>query len=127
MRLLVFDDDAATGRLAVRVATMAGLDAAAVTEPAAFRRNLIDTPPQIIVLDLQLGATDGFEELRFLAEQRFSGSIIVMSGFDMRVLASTATIAKNLDLNIAATLTKPIQVTELETILKRLRSAREPS
>ena len=126
MRMLVFDDDAAIGRLIVRVATMAGLDAAAVTDPASFRQSLAENPPRIIVLDLQLGATDGVEQLRYLAEQHFSGSIIVMSGFDARVLAATATVAKNLDLNIAATLAKPIQITELEEVIERLRSVRQP-
>jgi EAL domain-containing protein (putative c-di-GMP-specific phosphodiesterase class I) len=126
MRLLVFDDDAAVGRLVVRVAAMAGLDAAAVIEPAAFRQRLIDAPPQIIVLDLQLGATDGVEQLRFLAEQRFRGSIIVMSGFDSRVLAATAAVAKNLELNIAATMAKPIRVAELEQIIEQLRLLHQP-
>ena len=69
-RLLVFDDDAAIGRLVVRVATMAGLDATSVTDPEAFHRSLIDAPPRIIVLDLQLGGTDGVEQLRYLAERQ---------------------------------------------------------
>ena len=93
MRMLVFDDDAAVGRLVTRVATLAGLEAAAVTEPDAFRQSLADLPPQVILLDLQLGVTDGVEQLRFLAEQRYGGAIIVMSGFDARVLAATATVA----------------------------------
>jgi EAL domain-containing protein (putative c-di-GMP-specific phosphodiesterase class I)/FixJ family two-component response regulator len=126
MRLLVFDDDPAVGRLVVRLATMAGLAATAVTEPAAFRQSLFDAPPRIIVLDLQLGVTDGVEQLRYLAEQRYNGSIIVMSGFDARVLAATAAVAKNLDLDIAATLSKPIQIAELEEIIERLRSVQQP-
>jgi len=126
MRLLVFDDDAAIGRLIVRVATMAGLDATAVTDSASFRRSLSDTPPHVIILDLQLGATDGVEQLRYLADQRFAGSIIVTSGFDARVLAATATVAKNLDLKIAATIAKPIQISELEEVIERLRWARQP-
>src|SRR5437016_2763298 len=108
MRLLVFDDDAAIGRLVVRVATMSGLDAASVTDADAFHQTLIDAPPRIIVLDLQLGSTDGVEQLRYLAEQQYGGAIVVMSGFDARVLSATATVARNLDLNIVATLAKPI-------------------
>jgi EAL domain-containing protein (putative c-di-GMP-specific phosphodiesterase class I) len=126
MRLLAFDDDAAIGRLVVRVATMAGLEATAVTDADSFRRSLIEAPPRIIVLDLQLGGTDGVEQLRYLAEQQFGGAIIVMSGFDARVLAATATVAKNLELNIIATLAKPIRVSELEKILRELRVVRQP-
>lgn len=126
MRMLVFDDDAAVGRLVMRVATLAGLEATAVTEPEAFRQSLADAPPQVILLDLQLGVTDGVEQLRYLAEQRYGGAIVVMSGFDARVLAATATVAKNLELNIAATLAKPIRVAELEEVIERLKSVRQP-
>jgi EAL domain-containing protein (putative c-di-GMP-specific phosphodiesterase class I)/DNA-binding CsgD family transcriptional regulator len=124
--MLVFDDDAAVGRLVTRVATLTGLEATAVTEPDAFRQSLTDAPPQVILLDLQLGVTDGVEQLRYLAEQRYGGAIVVMSGFDARVLAATATVAKNLELNIAATLAKPIRVTELEEVIERLKSVRQP-
>ncbi|HEY1936053.1 MAG TPA: EAL domain-containing response regulator [Acetobacteraceae bacterium] len=123
MRLLAFDDDAAVGRLVTRVAVMAGMEASAVTLPEAFRAALHDTPPQIVVLDLQLGHTDGIEQLRYLAEERFSGSLILMSGFDARVLDTTGALARNLGLNVAATLPKPIRVADLEQVLERVRSA----
>ena len=126
MRLLIFDDDEPTGRLVVRIAAAAGLEARAVTEPATFRKIVSDGPPRIILLDLQLGVTDAVEELRFLAEQRYSGSIILMSGFDARVLDSTAAVARNLDLNIVATLAKPIQIADLEEVIHRLRSVWQP-
>jgi EAL domain-containing protein (putative c-di-GMP-specific phosphodiesterase class I)/DNA-binding CsgD family transcriptional regulator len=126
MRLLVFDDDQAIGRLIVRVATMAGLTATAVTDPDAFQRDLTDAPPDIIMLDLQLGQTDGVEQLRLLAQRHYGGAIIMMSGFDARVLTTTAMVARNLDLNIAATLNKPIDIAALEAIIARLRSIQEP-
>lgn len=123
MRLLVFDDDPAIGRLVVRVAAMAGLDATAVASEAAFRQSLRDVPPQVIVLDLQLGATDGVEQLRWLAAQDYAGSLIMMSGFDARVLAATTTLARNLGLTVAATLAKPVRVEALSQILQSLQSA----
>lgn len=126
MRLLVFDDDAASGRLVVRLAVLAGLKAEAVTNAAAFERSLAAAPPEIIVLDLQLGGTDGVEQLRFLAARRYTGSIIVMSGFDPRVLEATSTVARNLGLNIVAALPKPIRVTSLEQILEQQRTIPRP-
>ncbi len=36
MRVLVFDDDAAAGRLVVRVATMSDMEAVAVTDSETF-------------------------------------------------------------------------------------------
>jgi EAL domain-containing protein (putative c-di-GMP-specific phosphodiesterase class I) len=126
MRMVVFDDEAAIGRLVVRVGALVGLEAVAVSDAEAFRSSLLDAPPQIVVLDLQLGSTDGVEQMRFLAESRFTGSLIVMSGFDPRVLEATASVARSLGLNVAAALTKPIRLKELEKVLEQLQSADQP-
>ena len=123
MRLLVFDDDPATGRLIARIAALVGIEANAVTDVQSFRQRLRDAPPQVIVLDLQLGATDGIQQLRYLAEQQYAGALIVMSGFDARVLAATAVLASNLGLNLVATLSKPLEVETLEEVLQPLQSA----
>lgn len=125
MHLLVFDDEEAIGRLIVRVATMAGLSAIAVADVASFQQSLANAPPQVIVLDLQLGATDGVEQLRYLAQQHYTGSIILMSGFDSRVLSASTTVAKNLGLKVVATLPKPVEIAELEAILKQSVSVPE--
>jgi EAL domain-containing protein (putative c-di-GMP-specific phosphodiesterase class I) len=122
--LLVFDDDAATGRLVVRLAELHGLTAKAVTEASAFEQSLREGSPQVVVLDLQLGDTDAVEQLRFLAGRRFPGSIIVMSGFDERVLEATASVGRNLGLNIVAVLAKPIEIAALEAVLDRLPAIR---
>ena len=47
MRMVVFDDEAAVGRLVVRVGALVGLEAAAVSDAEAFRLSLLDAPPQI--------------------------------------------------------------------------------
>jgi EAL domain-containing protein (putative c-di-GMP-specific phosphodiesterase class I)/ActR/RegA family two-component response regulator len=122
MNLLVFDDDAAIGRLVQRVAVLSWLTAKAVTEVAAFEESLATEPPHIVVLDLQLGDTDAVEQLRFLAGRQFAGAVIIMSGFDGRVLEATASVGRSLGLNIAAALSKPIEVTELEAVLDQLQT-----
>jgi DNA-binding response OmpR family regulator len=124
--LLVFDDDAATGRLVVRLAGLCGLTAEAVTDAAAFEESLTEETPHIVVLDLQLGGTDAVEQLRFLANRRFAGSVIVMSGFNSRVLEATASVGRNLGLNIAAELVKPIEVAALEAVLEALPAIPRP-
>src|SRR5579871_2471779 len=123
MRLLVFDDDDATGRLVSRVATLLNIEALAVAEPEAFRASLHRAPPDLIALDLQLGSTDGIEQLRYLAEHQFRGTIVLMSGFDTRVLATAAALARDLGLNVETSIEKPIRVVELEEVLERLKSS----
>ena len=121
-RVLVFDDDAAVGRLAVRIATMAGMDAIAVTDATAFAQRLRTQPPQVVLLDLQLGETDGVEQLRRLAERQYGGMLVLMSGFDARVLATARALGQSLGLRVEAVLQKPLRVADLEGVLRRLQS-----
>ena len=117
-RVLVFDDDAAIGRLVVRVPRMAGMEATAVTDAAAFAEHLTSYPPQIVLLDLQLGDTDGVEQLRLLAERQYSGLLVLMSGFDARVLSTARALGQSLGLKVEAVLEKPLRVAELEQVLR---------
>lgn len=121
-RVLVFDDTAAVGRLAVRIATMSGLDAMAVTDAASFARHLDSYKPQIVLLDLQLGETDGVEQLRLLAERQYGGVLVLMSGFDARVLATARALGQSLGLKVEAVLEKPLRVAQLEAVLRQLQS-----
>ncbi len=122
-RVLVFDDDAAVGRLAVRVATMAGMTALAVTDPVSFAQRLRTQPPQVVLLDLQLGETDGVEQLRLLAERQYGGMLVLMSGFDARVLGTARALGQSLGLKVEAVLQKPLRVAELEAVLRRVNAA----
>lgn len=127
-QVLVFDDDASVGRLVVRVAALAGVTATPVTDADAFRQALREYAPTVVILDLQLGNTDGIEQLRYLAEQKFGGELILMSGFDARVLDTAGALARNLGLAVAGTLQKPIRIPELELLLQRLDATpRQPT
>ncbi len=125
MDLLVFDDEDAVGRTIVRAARLAGLDAVAVTDADSFAARLVDGLPHAVVLDLQLGATDGIEQLRRLAASKFGGVLVLMSGFDARVLATARGLADGLGLNVQGVMEKPLRLEQLEAMLRRLPRAAE--
>jgi DNA-binding response OmpR family regulator len=122
MRVLVFDDDAAIGRLVVRVAILAGMAAVAVVDADAFGQQLRSDPPQVIVLDLQLADTDGVAQLRLLAEQHYTGALVLMSGFDARVLETARMLGQALGLKLAGVLEKPLQVAEMQGMFEKLQA-----
>jgi len=126
MRVLAFDDDPAVGRLVVRVATMSGMQAIAVTDAEAFDQTLRTNPPHLVLLDLQLGDTDGVEQLRLLADQNYTGALVLMSGFDARVLGTARALGQSLGLTVEAVLEKPLRVVDLEQLLERVRSTSQP-
>jgi EAL domain-containing protein (putative c-di-GMP-specific phosphodiesterase class I)/DNA-binding NarL/FixJ family response regulator len=125
MRVLVFDDDDAIGRLVARVATMSGMDATAVTDAGAFLQSLSDDPPQVVVLDLQLQGTDGVEQMRHLADRQYAGTLVLMSGYDSRVLGTARSVGKSLGLKVECVLEKPLRVSQLEEVFGHLQAAGE--
>jgi EAL domain-containing protein (putative c-di-GMP-specific phosphodiesterase class I)/DNA-binding NarL/FixJ family response regulator len=125
MRLLVFDDDPDLARLVMTAAARAGLDATAVSDAVSFRQALQDQQPPIIVLDLQLGATDGVEQLRLLAERRYAGTLILTSERGGRVLSTVQALGRSLGLKIEGALEKPLDAPALQHLLARLQSMPE--
>jgi CheY-like chemotaxis protein len=122
MRLLVLDDDTVTARLVSRITTAAGFTTLVATNAEEFRTKYRAALPDIIMLDLLLGDTNGIEQLRFLAEWRFPGSLILMTGYDDETLAATGRLAAGLDLRVVATFSKPIDVPHLRQVLAELRA-----
>lgn len=123
MRLVVLDDDAATTEFMATVARRRGWSVSTATHPNAFRELITAAPPDAIVLDLQLGASDGIEQLRFLHTRNYRGNIVLMSGFDARVLASAQEIGDSLGLTIAAVIEKPARIARIEGVLAAIEKA----
>jgi EAL domain-containing protein (putative c-di-GMP-specific phosphodiesterase class I)/CheY-like chemotaxis protein len=121
--LLVLDDDELIGAYIKRVAETLGFAVRATTTVEAFVDQLIVQQPTDIVLDLQLGQSDGVQVLRILAAERCKAGIVLLSGFDERVLASARDLGADLGLNIRHALTKPIRAAALQAALGEDRAA----
>jgi DNA-binding response OmpR family regulator len=119
-RLLIIDDEPAISRLIERVAVGCGYSVTVTAEPDHFMDELISCEPDLIVLDLSLPTMDGVELLRFLATSKCRCQILIVSGFDARVLDTTRSLGEALGLRIAGTLNKPIRVSELRDALSAL-------
>ena len=118
MHLVVLDDDESIGTFMATVARKRGWTAQTVTDEADFQALISAAPPDAIMLDLQLGASDGVEQLRFLHSVGYSGAIVLISGFDARVLASAQQIGKSLGLSIVAVLEKPARAAQVHEVLE---------
>jgi EAL domain-containing protein (putative c-di-GMP-specific phosphodiesterase class I)/DNA-binding CsgD family transcriptional regulator len=102
---------------------MKGIEAASAADAEAFWDLMQCNEPEMIVLDLQLGQTDGVEQLRLLAKHRYAGQIVLISGHGLRLLATVRTMAEDLGLTITAALEKPLQIPALEHLLEHLDGA----
>jgi len=127
MRALILDDEAAIGRVISRVAQSAGFTAQSTTDIATFQSQFRLAQPDVVLLDLQLGGEDGLGQLRFLADQRFRHPVVLMSGYDQRVLASAERLGRDLGLEVQASISKPFRAEDLSTLFDQLALRLAPS
>jgi EAL domain-containing protein (putative c-di-GMP-specific phosphodiesterase class I)/CheY-like chemotaxis protein len=73
----------------------------------------------IIVCDLQMPGMDGIEVIRQLANDGFSGGIILVSGEDRRVLKTAETMAEVRGLKVIGSLCKPMPVQEIISLMNK--------
>ena len=76
-------------------------------------------------LDLGMPGMDGVELIRFLAEQDYRSPMLIVSGFDRRVLESAFRLGEALGLNMAGPLEKPVRLEALENLLNELKATLE--
>jgi EAL domain-containing protein (putative c-di-GMP-specific phosphodiesterase class I) len=127
MRALVLDDDPSIGRLIGTIAAPLGFTTDLTHCAAQFRSSYEATVPNVILLDLQIGDdTDGVEQLRFLSSKGYENPLILMSGFDDRVLGTAEQLAKSLGLCLAAALCKPFRADQLQQVLQRIDAEAQP-
>ena len=122
-RLLLIDDEPALADFLAAGARGAGLEAAITSNDADFREQFVATGPDMVALDLGMPGMDGVELLRFLAEQGYRGPVLIVSGFDRRILESAFRLGEALGLKMVGPLEKPVRLQELEEILNGLRSS----
>ena len=120
-RLLLIDDEPALAEFLANVARECGFEAVLTSEDQAFREEFNRNRPDMVALDLGMPGMDGVELLRFLADTDYRSPVLIISGFDQRVLDSAFRLGEALGLNMAGPLAKPVRLEELEQLLKRLK------
>jgi DNA-binding NtrC family response regulator len=126
MRALVLDDDPAIGRLVRTIADPVGFVTELTTNALQFRSSYKTDLPDVVLLDLQIGETDGVEQLRFLSGEGYRNPLVLMSGFDDRVLATTEHLARSMGLRAVAALSKPLRAADLTRVLDQIKMTLEP-
>jgi len=119
--ILAIDDEQGFLDIIQRVAKSAGFAVTATTDPAEFWTSLAALPPSVVMLDLQMPGCDGIELLRVLSEAKSRAQVILMSGFDARVLILARDVGRDLGLDMGEPLQKPLRPAELRQILSKIR------
>jgi EAL domain-containing protein (putative c-di-GMP-specific phosphodiesterase class I)/DNA-binding NarL/FixJ family response regulator len=125
LHLLIVDDEPDFAEYLGAVAESVGYRVTTVTEVGGFEK-AIQLDVDLIMLDLVMPGADGIELLRLLARARHPAGVILMSGFDKRVLVSAESLARELGLTVRGHLQKPIRAAELSAFLTAVSIAPPP-
>lgn len=119
-QLLLIDDEPALADFVANAARECGFEPAITSNDDNFRDRFRASRPDVVALDLGM-PVDGVELLRFLADEDFGGPVLIISGFDRRVLESAFRLGAAQGLNMVGPLEKPVRLEELEDLLRGLK------
>jgi DNA-binding response OmpR family regulator len=125
-RLLLIDDEPVLAEFLADAAKASGFEPIVTERDDEFRDAFIANRPEMVALDLGMPGMDGVELTRFLAEQDYRGPVLIVSGFDRRVLESAFRLGEALGLNMAGPVEKPVRLEVLEELLARLKATLVP-
>lgn len=124
-RLLVVDDEMSIAALITATAMDCGYDAKIAVTAHAFKNEFLSFQPTLIALDLCMPGEDGIELLRYLADHECKAGILIVSGFDQRVLEGAVRLGTTRGLRMLGTIPKPFRLASLQELFNALR--REPT
>lgn len=125
-RLLVIDDEPALADFVAKAADFCGYTPDIAEQDGEFRAKFLEERPHMVALDLGMPGMDGVELLRFLAEHDYREPVLIISGFDRRVLDSAFRLGGALGLNMVGPIEKPARLDDLEAILNDLKPTLVP-
>ncbi len=125
-RLLLIDDEPRLAEFLANAARTSGFDPIITARDDEFRDAFIANQPEMVALDLGMPGMDGVELTRFLADQEYRGPVLIVSGFDRRVLESAFRLGATMGLNMVGPVEKPVRLEMLEELLTKLKATLVP-
>jgi CheY-like chemotaxis protein len=124
LKLLAVDDDAPSAELIVRVAERCGYEAFATSDSRGVINLVAALRPDVMAVDISMPHVDAVELFRMLAEQRYDGEIVIVSGQDEQTLSLVQKSAELMGLHRPYVHQKPLNFARLRETLTTNRLAK---
>lgn len=122
VRILVLDDESFMLKLLSRILSNLGFTSVTLCDSgrAALERiGDTDSHPNLILLDLNMPEMDGIEFVRHLVGRHYTGSLILVSGEDERILQTAEKLVQAHKIQILGHLHKPVKPDTLAALLEK--------
>ena len=116
-RLLVCDDEPDIRTFIRDVAEGMGYAVEEVADARDCAARAAATLPDVIVLDIVMPEVDGIEIIQRLADVRFAGRVLLISGFNPSYARAASVLARSKGIVDIRMLTKPLPLAELRAAL----------
>lgn len=129
LKILVLDDEAFMLRLLKHILLNLGYSQVTTCDSGRSALAWIDcpnSPPDLILLDLNMPEMDGVEFVRHLAERRYTGNLILISGEDERMRQTAENLVRAHKISSLGHLHKPVKPSALSAILEQWMPPCEP-
>lgn len=118
--VIIIDDEEQFAEMLAEVCDMAGYNSLIFTEASKFIQHNKET--DVIFLDLTMPVIDGIEVISELGKRDSKAALILMSGFDQKLLQTSQKMAEAHGLNVINTLTKPMSISDIIELLENLKN-----
>ena len=117
-RMIVLEDEETVRKFVMRTAEDSGFAVYGVQSHASFFVAFNTHNPQVVVLDIFPGHEDVLRVVSFLHNKAFAGLVILMSGYDRRVLTAIGGLAEEHGLRVHALIDKASLPSDLKACLR---------
>lgn len=113
----IVDDDADFLNLLVDSARVLDLEISGFASFDSFRDRVRGLDVDLVLVDLDLGSSDGIAVLELLARHHSGVPVVPISGHNARILQTAANIGKDLGLNVCGAMSKPFRIADLMNLV----------
>ncbi len=115
--LLVVDDEEGFGVFVAEVANGLGYDTRVTTNGREFTKSFTEEKPAVVVMDVVMPGMDGVELAGWLAEQKYEGHVVVVTGYAPLYADLVATLSSASGMKSVTKLFKPVRIQALRDAL----------
>jgi len=122
IRILALDDEPLMLKLLSHILANLGFLSVTTCDNGWAALEWVDSPdqyPDLILLDLNMPEMDGVEFVRHLVERHYSGSLILVSGEDERMLETAVKLVQAHKITVLGHLHKPVTPEGLAALLEK--------